>query len=318
MTTIRGLAEIEQSQQLTVNGTILARRLIADLRPTHSPEPFLDRCLVIVAPPRSGTTFLQSLFHALPHVRTLPGWRCVGDVNSTMSERISLRRLERSHLDRLVPSLMRHHPISITGPEELNQLGARHALSLTHLTLFGIEPFALELDSDDAYSGFSVSSALNREFPRSSRPDTGYWVFKCPELFHRTSDARRIFPNGVLLNIGRERKNAFASWRRLVQAVHAETWQVARPFEQQWERFFEPSGDVDITVDFDDLCAAPLETVRQLDEQMTDDVDSDYSAIEELADLVRAVRPSRTSSIGDTNVDSVAGGPLRDTRDHTC
>lgn len=301
---LEGLVDLLQQDALTSSGRLLAAHYVRSLgsAPPQSPAVHSNspisrsrRVVVIAGPPRSGTSLMYSLMSQVPGNISLRGWQCV--VGTGRADRISIRRAQRINLDRLVPPLNKLHPISVTGPEELNQLGARVGLSLVHLVLFGVTPFAASLRDGDSYQSLAFREVASRELQTPESPD-GCLLVKCPHLHCRFDDLRAMFPNALTITIRRSIALAHASWRALVAAAQYYTLRLPSIERDDfyWSQMFQSSGNFDLEVEFAELCDDPLKIVRNVQSLATGSVPEDLSNVEEAVDLIRAVRPVRGAS----------------------
>ncbi len=289
------LEDLLRSSRLSPQGRIVARFLRAGLEEddgvmtTHAPfaEPAI---LLIVAPPRSGSTYLLHLMSRISHVGYLRGWHCAGTPSQAPSHRVEIRREHRRNMDRLVPALLERHPIAVTGPEELNQYSARFGLSLVHLVLFGFSPFENNFSTAAGYRSNSFCRSLQEEVFESNDA-VAYYVLKCPHLHSQVSLVRALFPNAKTVSIARDIGHSLASWRALVEAVQGQVLASPGRFESAWESLFIPDVPADIIIPWRDLVDRPTSVVAQLDEVMGHGRALDLSCVEESVDLVAAVRP---------------------------
>lgn len=289
---------------LSVNGRILARHFIATLSNDNSDlnrglesssGPILP-LVVIAAPPRSGTTFLHALLASVPNARAIRGWQCVREPMNDEASRTATRRTQRQLLERLVPELLSLHPFAVSGPEELNQLGATLGLSLVHFVLFGVDGFTeTERKMGSCYQGDLVPRGMAAHGIDLHGPSTDFVVVKCPQLY-ALDDSAICWPGRVIhVNIVRDPESWMDSWCTLIDQVQRRVL-TAPPeltrLRDSWSDIFQPGRAFDVEFDFATLLSRPVTVVQEIVRlAVGDSYSPDLSKVEELVDFARAVRP---------------------------
>jgi len=266
-------------------GTALANRLrlvawtrsYPDLAAASTTAP-----IVIAGLPRTGTTLLQNLLAAVPGLRTLRGWETrlpalppgIAPPRLLAAHR---RRYERDmrFARRVSPRLMASHEFGTELPEECNTL-LLNAFQLLHTGVFPTPAHEAHLYT----TGFRGAYDMHRLHlaALAYRQPACVWVLKAPahmaalpELLRTYPDARVVFTRRDAGSVAASTAGLSLCLRQLVSPVRdrreigaralamlARMQEAARAARAQWPRTVPRFLDVE----YDDIVAAPLATVR--------------------------------------------------------
>jgi Sulfotransferase family len=168
--------------------------------------------VVIVGPPRTGTTFLQRLMAQDPRARSPRGWELTTPVPAPRAaEYLTDRRIGRSRLrDRfsraVAPGLHQMHPMGATLPEEDAAILSRGFLAATWCNLLGCDPYfeAWVYANGDA-NAIAAYRYHRRELGYlQSDFSPSHWVLKSPAHMFGLRVLLDTYPDALVLNTYRD------------------------------------------------------------------------------------------------------------------
>jgi hypothetical protein len=253
--------------------------------PEITTEP-LSRAVVIVAPFRTGTTFLHRLLATDARFQWVRPWEMLyapATLRGADEEQRRQRfRRDLQNLYRLQPELADLHPMSVDGPDECFGLLDSTLLSPSLLFYAPLLDYLTWLESvdetawDAAYRQYAQHLRVLTWLARGeqSRP----WLLKNPVHLGNLGALRRAIHGAVFVHLHRDAASAVRSFCRLLELHYAmslrttdscETGKVVRRFYEfalpraVATRRSEPSL-LDVDIAFDALIRDPIGAIRPI------------------------------------------------------
>jgi len=263
--------------------TLLQNRLLYVEARRRSPERFetpLNRPLIILGLPRSGTTFLHRLLAMDPRFRSLPMWRLFRPIRSEPPEAVQ-RTLEKALATRrrLTPDLDSKHVSRADSPEECIWL-----LNFTFVShgLWVVAPVYRYLDwlaGQDRLRAYLEYASLLRYF--QSEDPSSRLLLKAPNHSGSVPAILNAIPDACLIQLHRDPSEVVSSLNSLFYSVYSavvdslDVGRMARAnldlLAMEMERNLDarrrwPERFID--VHHSELVAEPLATVREIYRQL--------------------------------------------------
>lgn len=245
----------------------------------------VDRPLIIVGLPRTGTTHLQNLLAEVQSLRYLPFWQTIEPIRAARTGRDRRRERQRLQLaitNYLAPLMRRMHEMEVDLPhEELSVTAMDFSSYLFECTVDAphYRKWYAEQDQTPGYQYLNrVLQLLQLEPPPVPRAPNPRWLLKSPQHLEHLETLVKVFPDARIVlthrapdeaissmvtmilyasrltrDYGRLRDDAAVMIDRLEQMLRRSREQVARldPRQVHW-------------VDFKAFMADPVQTVQEV------------------------------------------------------
>ncbi len=263
----------------------LARNAEA-IRRMHAASPAIGREAVrapvfIMGLPRSGTTFLHTLFGQDPEVLVPRVWQTLypaaRPVGFDARRSAAVRRTDRQ-LDMfagMAPEFPAIHPIEGDSPQECSEITAHVFHSLRFDTTFRVPSYTAWLDAEDDGPAF----AFHKQWLQAMQHGTGgrFWALKCPEHTFSVKAILETYPDARFVVVHRDPVHVFASVAHMTEVLRRpflrdiDPVEIGRQVTERWidgaRRLvaFDQSGAVPaerlVNIQYDRLTADPIGVV---------------------------------------------------------
>lgn len=271
--------------------TRLARNAEA-IRRMHAADAAVGRedvraPVFIMGLPRSGTTFLHTLFGFDPEVlvprvwQTLyPAARPAGfDRTRSKAARKTDRQLEM--FAGMAPEFPAIHPIDGDSPQECSEITAHVFHSLRFDTTFRVPSYTAWHDTQDDTPSF----AFHKLWLQAMQHGTGarFWALKCPEHIFSVQAILATYPDARFVVVHRDPVHVFASVAHMTEVLRRpflhgiDAQEIGRQVTERWidgaRRLvdFDRSGGVAaarlVNIHYEALTADPIGAVREIYER---------------------------------------------------
>jgi hypothetical protein len=264
-------------------GNLANRLAVVDWHSTHPDlsQQRIERPIVILGMPRTGTTFLSYLLDQDERVRSLMGWEaqhCVPPPTSATfrtDPRIAESAASKELMDTINPEFKAIHYEAPDGPTECVAVTAQDFKSVLWETIANVPAYGswlLECDYTSAYDYHrQVLALLQSEAP-------GRWVLKSPGHRMALDALVAAYPDVLLVDTHRDPVRVVASVCSLVTSLSGTFTDADHRayITQHWTDMLEvmmrrvddfrarrPEISV-VDVLYDDLVASPIETVDRI------------------------------------------------------
>jgi hypothetical protein len=250
----------------------------------HHPEALdarVERPIVVLGLPRTGTTLLSELLHRDPGARSLMRWEALDSVPPpragalTTDPRVEAARAAAGMLDELNPGFRAIHYEAPDGPTECVAVLAQDFKSLLWETVANVPSYGEWLLSCDHTSAYEYHHSVLRLL-QSDAP--GRWALKTPHHCLAVDALLAQYPDARLVMTHRDPVTVVASLSSLVRSLsgtfsdadHAayinERWTtIAAELVERvmsWRDTHDDGMFVDLA--YDDLVADPIATIRSV------------------------------------------------------
>jgi len=268
----RGLAEAHA----TVRGALVHRlRLHAHPPPTpaalHSP-------VVIVGPPRTGSTLLHRLLAHHPGLHAVRLWELTHPVSPpgvTDAELIASTRRSVAAYYRAAPALRRIHPMSAQAPEECEYLMTTDFHnSVLGLISYRVPAYADWLLRQDLTASYRLHRRqLAHILARRPAPAGARLLLKSPSHLWHLPSLAAVYPRLTLIALHRDPLQATASacslalHARRKRSAHTDPHEIGRQLTaaiRLGAQRLKAFPGVDIHVSYDDLATDPVATTTRV------------------------------------------------------
>ncbi len=233
----RLIASIEAEAQLHAVGRMIVRtRLVSSLatrlriEAAHRADPGLaalrvERPIVIVGLPRTGTTLLHRLLAADRRNRALLSWEAVNPAplapprEGVRDPRIAHAELAERALAWMAPDFFAVHPVEAHAPEEevlLLDLAFRSTVAEATLR---VPSFARWLEGADQMPAYRYLVRALQVLTRARPPDVGRggrWVLKTPHHLEWLDELVATFPDALVVWTHRDASEIFGSFASML------------------------------------------------------------------------------------------------------
>ncbi len=179
-------------------------------REVHAP-------IVITGLPRSGTSFLHSILARHAALLAPRTWQVIDPLPDDADASRARVSRELRFFGRLVPDLLKLHPLSADAPQECSEILGHVFRSLRYETTFSVPTYRAWLASH----GLEPAYRFHRRFLQhlqGERP-TGRWVLKSPDHVFCLASLRSVYPDVVLVFVHRDPARVLASVARLTELL---------------------------------------------------------------------------------------------------
>ncbi|MBV8398476.1 MAG: sulfotransferase [Acetobacteraceae bacterium] len=231
----RWLTSLATEARLSVFGRISARwdalRLLANLlrfREEERQDPAIAELPVpspifITGLPRSGTTFLHSLFAEDPGNRVPRCWQTIypyplaGEAPTDTARRRQLVDRQFRTFARLAPELLSVHPLSADVPQECSEITAHVFQSLRFDTTHTVPSYTAWLDRVGHLEAYHFHKRFLQHLQHQY--GTGPWVLKCPDHVFALDAIATVYPDARFVFVHRNPVRILASVARLTEIL---------------------------------------------------------------------------------------------------
>lgn len=185
----------------------------------------IQRPLIVVGLPRTGTTMLQRLLALDPENRPLLFWEAVEPLPPPRPETRAtdprIRHAARTvrHLNRMIPNYSRIHPLHAESPEECSILMMNSFMS-DFFALYGAVPsysqWKRTQDYRPVYEYFRLQLQILQRYVRSER-----WLLKAPFHLGHLDVLLKVFPDACIIQTHRDPVKSLPSACSLATKWHA-------------------------------------------------------------------------------------------------
>lgn len=250
----------------------------------------VPRPIVIVAPFRSGTTYLHRLLSEDRRFRWVRSWESTyaprsmamtlrGEAYLQQDERIELLRRDLGNLYRRQPLLERLHPVALDEAEECFGFLESSMLSPSFMFYAPVCEYMAWLEGVNEKTWDSAYGHYRNHLRLLAWHQAGeHWLLKCPVHLWNLGAFRRICPDALFVHVHRDPVKTVLSLCTLLRAHHELSLHETNPREvgQLAMRFYQfalkravnerrraPSGgDVDLSLD--ELNRQPIPQIRRI------------------------------------------------------
>ncbi len=286
-------ASIAAETSLSLFGRVSVRydltRLVRNaetIRRMHAATPGIGREPVrapvfIMGLPRSGTTFLHTLFGFDPDVLVPRVWQTLYpaprprgfDPRASAVARKTDRQLDM--FAGMAPEFPAIHPIDADSPQECSEITAHVFHSLRFDTTFRVPSYTAWIDSQDDAPAF----AFHRQWLQAMQHGTGgkFWALKCPEHTFSVKAILQTYPDARFVVVHRDPVHVFASVAHMTEVLRRpflrgiDPAEIGRQVTERWidgaRRLveFDRSGAVPaerlVNIQYETLTADPIKAV---------------------------------------------------------
>ncbi|QQQ19773.1 sulfotransferase [Brevundimonas vitis] len=279
---LHALGRVQVFNQLV--GLLVHRLKFEDLWRRH-PEILdlpVERPIIVIGLPRSGTTILHRLLARDPAKRFSPFWEQVmplpdGDPAAPAQPDSRLERMRQSlaMLDTVVPELKTMHELTAEDPDEDISLLIFGFASLQFEWSYRVPAFSRWYRSADHTEGYRYFRRVLQTLTWLRGGDR--WVLKAPQHLEQLGPLLTVFPDATLVQTHRDPVPAIVSLSSLTTYggrryydhpnPHAVGADIAAIVERLLTRGMADRPDDDprfVDIQFTDLIADPLGCVRQI------------------------------------------------------
>jgi hypothetical protein len=294
----RLLAALNQEAKLSVIGRGAARwdvlRLLDNVLrfageeardPAILSQP-IARPVFVLGLPRSGTSFLHTLFAADPAVQAPRCWQMLYPWPISRpgepDRRIEITDRQLRFFALLAPDFPAMHPIDGNSTQECTEITAHCFRSLGFDTLYHIPSYRAWLDSVGHIEAYLFHRRFLQHLQHQSVPAgaaPGRWVLKCPDHVFALDAVRAVYPDAHLVILHRDPLKILGSVAKLTDVLRApftralDRKAIGRQVAGHWllgarrlmERAPDPAHETHIH--YRDLIADPIGTARMLYER---------------------------------------------------
>jgi len=305
--------------------TALTNRLrVTDWIGTHPEvlEQRVERPIIVLGLPRTGTTLLSELFHRDPANRSLMRWESLDSVpppeaaTFTTDPRIDAARASAGMMEALNPGFQAIHYEAPDGPTECVAVLAQDFKSLLWECVANVPSYGAWLLTCDQRSAYDYHHRVLRML-QSRAP--GRWTLKTPHHCLALDAIVAEYPDARLVMTHRDPVTVVASLCSLVRSlsgtfsdvdqgeyINTHWTEVALTLVDRVMEWRATHGDdrfVDVA--YDDLVADPVATVRAIYRHFDEDLGADGEAAMRryLVDQPRGVRGQHRYDIGALGLD---------------
>jgi hypothetical protein len=284
------LKSIEREADLHPFGRFLAWLHLRDLlktrllleeawgrQPDFEPTP-IRRPVFITGMPRSGSTFLHELLAQDPDNRAPLVWEVMSPL--PMGARRQMRRAANClwWFRRIAPEADSVHPLRATTPHECVAIHSYTLLSRAFTAIFRVPGYEAFLDTVDLEPAYAWQKRFLQHL-QWQMPERR-WVLKAPDHVFHLEELLRVFPDAAIIQTHRDPLEVLESSSRLTDVLRRV---FAHPQERCEIGIREARGLADglerishfreghpeladrfLDVNYDELIADPVETVRRL------------------------------------------------------
>lgn len=290
----RLLPALETEARLSPFGRLLARRAIlrclvnrARLERDWARHPeilgqSIDRPLIIVGLPRTGTTFLQGLLAQDPRHRFLAHWEATspspppGLASHRRDPRRRVGAWDVRVLSYLSPNAVAMHEVEPNGPQECVPLLENDFAGFQFISMFSIPTFQRWLETRDLSACYRVFRQQLQLLQWQRPPQR--WLLKSSAHLFAPEALLALFPDACIVQLHRHPRTVVASYCSLMATLYAIASDAVDPREigATWLRTLahmlehtmrvradrEPDRFVDVL--YRDLVRDPIATVRAI------------------------------------------------------
>ena len=243
----------------------------------------IEKPIIILGLPRSGTSFVFNLLAQDPGHRYLSNWETtVSQVppEGSFPYLQDPRRRKGRHLMRfqnyLAPHLKDIHEFHLDGPEECTPLLMQGFATQALAGIFNVPAYSSWLDTaphDASYAHHKrILQTLQWTYPAER------WVLKSPDHLAAVDAILKVYPDACMVHLHRDPLQSVASWASLNATFRGITARAIEPVELGAQVLERLATDMDAYVDqrrqhgeqpfldirYDDLIRAPIETVEHI------------------------------------------------------
>ncbi len=246
----------------------------------------VERPIIIIGMPRSGTTALSHLLGKDPNLRSLLRYESLRSVpppqpDTYLSDPRYLASVQADEMSELIfPGLRAIHYDPPDAPVECNTLFAHEFASTVYTTVYHLPSYLDWMMSTDLTEAYAQHEHMLKLL-QSRMP--GQWNLKGPQHGFALNTLRKRYPDAIIIATHRDPAVCAASTTSLMAYLHDRTSTIPRHIElgSMTAGFIQKCADglVDdyrshagddrmLHVAYPDLVADPMATVRRLYEQM--------------------------------------------------
>jgi hypothetical protein len=294
----RLLASLDQEAELSVIGRRAVHwdvlRLLGNVLrfaqeeardPAITGQP-IARPVFVLGLPRSGTSFLHTLFATDPAVQAPRCWQMVHPwpINRPGEPDLRIRIADRQLrlFAFLAPDFPHMHPIDGNSTQECTEITAHCFRSLRFDMLHHIPSYRAWLDGVGHMEAYGFHRRFLQHLQHQNTPAgaaPGRWVLKCPDHVFALEAVRAIYPDAHLVILHRDPLKVLGSVAKLTDILRApftralDREAIGRQVARHWllgarrltARTPDPAHETHIH--YRDLIADPISTVRMLYER---------------------------------------------------
>jgi Sulfotransferase family len=290
------LQDYETEAHLTLLGRFVARRDTVSLlahrlqiqedRRRHPAigDERIDRPLVIMGLPRTGSTLLHHLLAQDPANRVAQAWEVMAPSpppegeDHTADPRIDQVARDLRWLDRLAPAFKTIHPLGARLPLECMAIMSHSFLSQRFHTMYRVPNYQAWLGRQDLRPAYHFHRRFlqHLQYRRPGRR----WILKAPSHAHGVDALCETYPDAVVVQTHRDPVAVLSSVASLTAVLrgafsdHVDLSEIGSEVAQHWsdglERLFHSRADRGFgserffDVHYRELVEDPLATVRRL------------------------------------------------------
>lgn len=243
----------------------------------------IERPIIIIGLPRSGTTILHRLLARDPDARVSPFWEQVaplplGDAEASQPEpdpRIALIQGSLDTLHMMAPEMSRMHEIRVDEPDEDITLLLPAFASLQFEWSYVVPGYSRFYQNADHMAGYQFFKQVLQTMQHLR--GAGRWVLKAPQHLEQLGPLMKAFPDATFVQTHRDPAPAIISLASLTSYgqrryfdhpdPHAIGANIAAIVERLLRRGVEDRPDDDprfVDIQFPDLIADPINCVRSI------------------------------------------------------
>ena len=301
----------------------LIRFDIEEERAPHVRKIEIRRPIFITGLPRSGTSFLHTLFSCDPAIQMPRCWQLIFPYPLQSARRDTRRsRVEKQlrFFQQLAPELVTLHPMSADSPQECTEITAQVFQSLRYEMTHHIPSYQSWIDRSGHLNAYRFHKRFLQHLQHQQaghRDRPSQWILKCPDHIHALDAIETVYPDARFVFVHRDPVRVIPSAAKLTEVVR-------RPFTRRTdpraigtqvvERALEAanvmmarssldeSGRI-VHLHYTDLADRPLDTIESLYSQFA--LELDHNAREGMRKLIA----SSHNGSGGHNIDMFGLNP---------
>lgn len=243
----------------------------------------INKPLIIVSLPRTGTSHLQSLLSCDSNNRSLLYWEALTPVSlkeiddQETDPRIIEAEKAISWINSAVPELTKKHEFSVTGPQECFPLLENSFVYPSLHTPFHLPRYREWLNSQDMVKPYRYYKQQLQLLQRGKEEKR--WLLKAPMHMNYINELLTVFPDASIVQLHREPSKIVASACSLIESVRQLFFQSEVDLKLVGEDVYgdlysmlkncvESRKNINtsnvIDINYSDLVQSPQDTVRKI------------------------------------------------------